>query len=443
MQISAHEENKLGQRTSQPSEVSKAVPKTETGRRASRFSLLTRFPIFQSLQFRDFRWIWIGTFASSMAWNMQMITRGWLVLRLADDSPLALSMVMMSFALPMSFVSLIGGALADRIPRRRIIMLSQSGNAGMTILLATLDITGLIRFWHLLALGFINGSLIALNIPSRQAIISEIVPEDNLMNAISLNNSAMNLTRIIGPAAAGLLIIFINTAGVFYLITGAYAFAAACAAMIRTGSQASSHSGKGVTGDIREGFSYTMGNPALLGLVSLAFMPTLFGFSYFTLMPAWAREALDVRSDGLGLLMMMMGVGALVGTLVLASMSRFSRRGALMLAHCMAWGIVLAIFSQSTSYAMALPLLFILGLLSAIFMSLNTTLVQLYSAPEMRGRMMSIVMLTFGAMPLSAIPFGAIAESIGTPNALGLSGVILAVSTGIFAFCYPKVGKIK
>jgi MFS family permease len=378
-----------------------------------------------------------------MAFNMQMITRGWLVLRLADDSPLALSLVMMSFAFPMTFVSLIGGALADRIPRKNIIMLSQGGNAVTTLLLATLDITGLIEFWHLLATGFVNGSLIAFNIPSRQALISEIVREGDLMNAISLNNSAMNLPRVVGPAAAGVLIVYIGTAGVFYLITSVYVLSALSICMVRAGSKpASNPKKKGVTGDIREGFSYAIGNPTLLGLVIMAFIPTLFGFSYYALLPAWAREALDVQSDGLGLLLMMIGVGALIGTLALASIRSFSRRGALLLFNSAAWGVVLALFSQSTSYAVALPLLMLLGLLSAVYMSLNMTLMQVYSAPEMRGRMMSIGMMTFGVMPLSAVPFGAIAEGIGTPNALGLCGVMLAVLTCIFTLVYPRFRKI-
>ncbi|MCP4665879.1 MAG: MFS transporter [Deltaproteobacteria bacterium] len=394
------------------------------------------------MKFRDFRWIWIGTFTSTMAFNMQMIARAWLVLGLHDDSPLALSLVMVSFALPMTFVSPIGGALADRIPRKRIIMLSQGGNALMTVLLATLDITGLIDFWQLLAFGFVNGTLIAFNLPSRQALISEIVRDKNLMNAISLNNSAMNLTRIMGPAVAGVLIIYLGTSGVFYLIAGFYVFSVLATAMIRAGSEPAGNSGKSVTRDISEGFSYALGNPVLLGSVMMAFIPTLFGFSYYALMPAWAREALDVQSDGLGLLMMMMGIGALIGTVALASIRNLSRRGAFLLANGIVWGMALAIFSQSTSYAMALPLLLLLGLLSSVFMSLNMTVMQVYASPEMRGRMMSIAIMTFGVMPLSSVPFGAIAESIGTPDALGLSGVLLAVFTGIFAFAYPAFRKI-
>ena len=377
-----------------------------------------------------------------MGMNMQMITNGWLVLRLADDSPLALALVMMSFAAPMTFMSPIGGALADRISRKRILMLSQGGNAVLTILLATLDVTGVVTFWHLMAIGVANGSMMAFNMPSRTAIISDIVPENRLMNAISLNNSGMNLTRIVGPAVAGVLIVFIDTAGVFYLVGAIYVVAFFLVAGIRVDSAVSTSARKGVFDDIREGADYAMRHQTLRGLIIMAFIPVLFGFSYFALLPAWAREALDVGSEDLGVLMMVMGVGALIGSLALASMTNFKKRGLLLLAASLGWGVSLAAFSQVTSYALAVPLLLVMGLLSSGFMSLNMTLTQLNTSPEMRGRIMSINMMTFGLMPLSALPFGALAEKIGTPDALGLSGVLLAAFTVLFALAYPSFRRI-
>ena len=377
-----------------------------------------------------------------MGMNMQMITRGWLVLRLADDSPLALALVMMTFALPVTFVSPIAGVLADRVPRKHIIMFAQSGNAVLTLLVGTLDITGVVTLWHLMVIGVFNGSMMALNMPSRQAIISDIVPDDKLMNAISLNNSAMNLTRVAGPAVAGVLIVFIDTAGVFYLITGVYVYAVLSMAVVNAGSTPAAHSRKGMTGDIREGLAYAASDPRRLGLIIMAFIPGLFGYSYFALLPAWAREALDVQSDDLGVLMMVIGLGALVGTLMLASMGDFNRRGSLLLAAAIVWGITLAAFSQTTSYAVAVPLLLVMGMVNAVFMSLSMTLMQLHSAPEMRGRVMSLAMMTFGVMPLSAVPFGAIAEHFGTPDALGLSGLLLIGFTLLFAVGYPSVRKI-
>ena len=377
-----------------------------------------------------------------MGMNMQMITNGWLVLRLADESPLALALVMMSFAAPMTFISPIGGALADRIPRKRILMLSQGGNVALTILLATLDVTGVVAFWHVMVIGVANGTMMAFNMPSRTAIISDIVPEHRLMNAISLNNSGLNLSRIVGPAAAGVLIVFIDTAGVFYLVGAIYVAAFVLVAGMRAGSTVSTRARKGMFDDIREGASYTIRDQTLRGLIVMTFIPVLFGFSYFALLPAWAREALDVGSEDLGILMMLMGAGALVGSLALASMTNFKKRGLLLLAASVGWGVSLAVFSQATSYALAVPLLMIMGLLSSLFMSLSMTLTQLNASPEMRGRIMSINMMTFGLMPLSALPFGALAEKIGTPDALGLSGLLLAAFTVLFALAYPSFRRI-
>ncbi|MBW1999951.1 MAG: MFS transporter [Deltaproteobacteria bacterium] len=417
-------------------------PELEPERKGGPFSSLFNASMFQSLRFKDFRWLWLSTFASFMAVGMQIITRGWLVLRLSDDSPFALSIIMVSFALPMTVMSLLGGALADRMSRKHIIMACQIGNALLTSLLATLDMTGLIRFWHLVAIGMGNGTLVAINMPSRQALISDIVPADKLMNAISLNNSGSNITRTIGPAVAGLLIIYIDTWGVFYIVAAFFLFSMLAAAMIGNVTEPSNNARKGMASDIKEGVKYLIGDPRLRGLVITLFMPVFFGFSFLTLLPAWAREALDVQSDELGLLMMFMGLGSILGTLILAAIQNLPRRGMALLANGFLWGIFLAVFSRSTSYSAALPLLFFVGLLTAIFMSLNMTLMQMYSAPEMRGRIMSFGMMTFGAMPLSALPFGALAEKIGTPNALAISGIMLALFSLVFTLASPGFRKI-
>ena len=411
--------------------------------RPSRFSP-ARYPMFESLQYRDFRWMWAGSFVSFTAMMMQMITRGWLVLRLADDSPLALALVMVSFSVPSTFVSLIGGALADRISKKHLIVISQSGNAALTLLLGVLDLTGVVVFWHVLAIGFINGSLMALNMPSRQAILSDIVPEKSLMNAISLNNSAMNMTRIIGPALAGLLIVFVGTSGVFFLVAGIYVFAAGSMAMVKAGSTPAAASPKGMAGDIKAGFAYAASDRAMLGVIFLMLLSSLFGYSFWALMPAWAREALDIQADGLGMLMTIMGVGALTGTLGLAAISNVKRRGLVLLTSCLIWGVALAAFSQVTSYGVAVPFLLVIGMVSSVFMSMNMTMLQVLAPPEMRGRMMAIGMMTFGAMPLSSLPFGALAEARdSTADALFISGILLTVATLIFWVAYPTFRRLR
>jgi MFS family permease len=400
------------------------------------------FSVFESFQYRDYRRLWVGTLFSFLAVGMQQITRGWLVLRLTNDSPFALSLVMMSFALPLTFVSVLGGVFTDRVPRRRIIMLSQSGNAILTFLLATLDMTGIICFWHILVIGFCNGTLAAFNMPSRQSIISDIVPVETLMNAISLSSAGTNLTRIIGPALAGVLIVYLDTAGVFYLIAFIHAFSAVCTGMIKTGKiPAGGSFHKGMWADICEGFGYAGRNTTLLGLVIMGFMPALFGFPYLTLLPAWGREVLNIQSDGLGLLMAFVGMGSIIGALFLASIRYLKRRGIFLMANGFVWGIALIIFPQCNSYSTALPALLLIGFLSTIFMSLNMTLMQFYSSPEMRGRIISMSMMTFGIMPLSAVPFGMLAESTGTDYSLTLSGLLLCLFVLGFFFAFPRFRK--
>ena len=402
-----------------------------------------RFPAIESFAYSDFRWLWASALTSYLGMNMQWITRSWLVLKLADDSPLALASVIVTFALPMTLISPIGGALADRISRKRIMLYTQLGNAALTLGVGLLDLAGVIELWHVLVSGLINGSLMAFNMPSRQATVSDIIPQNKLMNGMSLMSSSMNATRILGPALAGVLIIFVGTSGVFFLISGVYALTVLTMLPIKVGREGQKRSGKSMYGDILAGLSYAKSSSPLLGLIIMAFIPILFGMSLYALLPAWARETLDVQSDNLGVLYAAMGIGALIGSLGLASIPRFNRRGLLLLSSCVVWGIVLAVVAKMGSYTVVMPLLLFLGLVSSMFMSLNMTLVQTYASPEMRGRMMSIVMMTFGAMPLSALPLGALAERIGTANALFASGIMLAVFTVGFAIVYPAFLKIK
>ena len=228
------------------------------------------------------------------------------------------------------------------------------------------------------------------------------------------------------------------------MIATIYGLALLCTLPINAGRKPSSISDKSLTGDIGAGLKYAAQTPPLLGLIIMAFIPVLFGMSYFTLMPAWARETLNVQSDNLGILYMAGGIGALIGSLVVASLGEFKRRGMVQLVSSVVWGIGLAAFSHTSNYMILLPLLVLVGLVGSMFMSLNMTLMQLYSSNEMRGRVMSIAMMTFGAMPLSAIPFGAIADLwIGTADALLLSGGLLVLFTIAFGLLYPSFRRIE
>ena len=389
--------------------------------------------MLEALKYEEFKWIWLGSFMSFIAMNMQMITRSWLILRVTNDSPLALTAVTLTFALPMTLVSPFAGALADRLSRRKLIAISQLLTAFFTCVLGVLDITQLVNYWHIMLIGVFNGSLMAINMPSRQALISDVVPDKSLMNAISLNNSSMNLTRVLGPAFAGLLILLIDTAGVFFIVSVIYLLSALSVTLITAQNFNKSPKNSKVLSDVKEGLRYATEDPKLKGLFTITFIAVLFGFSYYALIPAWAREALNIKSDGLGVLLMIMGIGATIGTILLATRGDTPNKGVILLCAATAWGISLAIFAQVNTFLIAAPFLVFIGLTSSIFMSMNMSLIQLNSRKEMRGRIMSIAMMTFGLMPLSAVPFGIIAETIGTSNALSISGVLLATATVIFA----------
>ena len=404
---------------------------------------LKQSPIVEILLLADFRWIWIGSFASFTAMNMQMITRGWLVLRLENDSPSALTWAMVSFAAPMAIVSLLGGALSDRIPKKYLIIGSQLGNAALTLTVGLMDATGTIWLGALMVLGVLNGSMFALNMPSRQAIISEIVPRDRVMNAVALNNTSMNLTRAFGPALAGILIAFFSTALVFYIVSIVYVFSALSVIRLKNTVVIPTSERKSVMADIKDGLRYALGDPTLRGLIIMAFLPALFGFTLFALMPAWAREALNVTSFDLGYLMAVMGIGALFGTLGLASMRNLGRRGMILLVISTFWGLSIIGVAFSAEFVSAIFFLIVYGLLSSLYMSLNMTLSQIYADPEKRGRVMSLFMMTFGLMPIGAIPFGEFAEVVGTPQALSISGFVLTALTLTFAFAYPHFRKIQ
>ena len=416
-------------------------------------SIARRATILESLQYRDFRWLWLGSLVAYMSLNLQMLNRSWLVVILEDNSPLALALVMMSFALPMTFVSPIGGVLADKWSKKKLIAASQIGSAVVTFGLGILDFTGVIQFWHLLASGLLNGVMMAINVPSRQAIVSDIVPKEALMNAISLNNSAMSITRILGPALGGFMIVYFvdwipllesGTAGVFFVIAAVYIFAALSILRIKTDVIIEKDKVKSSFGkDLFSGLIYVLHHKIIRVVLFVNLIGSVFGWAFMTLMPAWARVVLNVNADDLGILLTVIGVGSLVATLGLASLSNFKYRGILLIASCLLWGLSLALISKMDQFYIVYPLLLFIGIASGIFMSLGMTLMQYYSEPEMRGRVMSVAVMPFGVSSMSAVPFGMIATKIGIENSLMISGILLVFFTILIVLVFPFFTKVE
>ena len=387
----------------------------------------------------DFRRVWIGNLAASFAMNMQMLARGWLVYTLTA-SALDLAWVMMSFTVPQILLSLWGGVVADRWPKKTILIVSQLLNGLATLAMAVIILTERVTFWDFIWFGAFNGAVLALSIPGRNAYVADLVEQRQFITAMALNTSGMNLARILAPVFAGLLIAVLAGGdttdhfgvGVVYLvIVGLYAIAAGITLRIANRGQAHANSDGRHLDDIVEGVRYVFRNPPVLALILLSVVPFLFGWTLNTLLPAFNKDVLGGGADDLGFLTSAMGIGAIVGSLILAMAGDFRRKGAWMIGTCFAWAAATTAFGASTSFVAAACAVAAYGWLSSVNMSLNRGLVSTVVDPRMRGRVMSIDMMSHGLMPLGIIPISLIAEAANVSIALMVSGGAFALSVGV------------
>ena len=406
--------------------------------------------MFPSLANPDFRLLWVGSLGAAFAMQMQVVARGWLIYDMTA-SPLMLTWVLLSFSVPSFLFSLFGGVLADRVQKKRVMIVSQLLNATATLLLAIIVISGEITFMHFIWFGLFNGTILSLSMPARSAVIPEIVGDGELVNAMALSTAGMNLSRVLGPAFAGAIIAL--TAGgdttssfgvgvVFMLIAALYFVSVVTIVLLKYEGNAQVQGKASVFGDIRDGLRYMAGSKLIFGLLLMSFLPMLFGMPIQFLMPAYNQDVLGGGADDLGLLLGANGIGALLGSLLLARLGDFGHKGAWMFGCCFLWALFMGFFSYTADTLPALGLIAAIGLCSSFFGAINMSLVQLAVAPEMRGRVMSIMMMTFGLMPVGVVPVGWIAEVHGIGVALWLSAWMLAAVTLILLVFFPTLRRI-
>ncbi len=399
---------------------------------------------FDSLKERDFRLLWFGMLPSTLAMQMGMVTNGYLAYDITGSAA-AVGFVTLGFGIPMLFLSLIGGVVADRLSKRQILMATQSVVGLAALILAVLVLTNLIQIWQMTVVAFMMGTAFAFNMPARQAFVAELVGKDRLTNAVALNNTGMNMARVVGPSIAGAFIgiSFIGIGGVYVIMTIMYAVVVLSISRLPDhGVLPSANKQRGLDSLI-DGLRYIRNHRILSALMLLAFAPTLLGMSYQALMPVFAEDVFNVGATGLGLLMTITGIGALVGSLAVATFSNFRRRGLLQIGLGVAFGGALAVFAFSQSLPVAVPTLIIVGAASAAYMALNMSLVMEHSEPAYHGRVMSINMLTFSLMPLSVVPTGFLVDIYGAPTVIGISGVLLATIVGLYGFLHPSYRNVE
>ncbi|MDA1075030.1 MAG: MFS transporter [Proteobacteria bacterium] len=391
--------------------------------------------LFSALAVPDFRWLWIGSLGSSFAMNMQIIARGWLVYTLTS-SAMDLAWVTLSFMVPTILFSLWGGVFADRSPKRTIIVVAQLLNTIATLVMAFIILTDRVEFWDFIWFGFFNGTVLALSMPARQAFVPELIPERLIFTAMALNTTSWNLSRIVGPALAGFLIAWIAAGdttsaygvGVVYLVIAALYFMSALTMMLvsKRGKVTRRDANSALT-DMLDGLKYVWNHPPVYGLILLSIVPFLFGMPLNTLLPAFNEDILGGGPDDLGLLMSAMGAGAIIGSLMLGSMGELRNKGTWLIATCVGWGGLIVLFGMSVTVWLAALMVGFIGFVSSWNMAMNRGLLQMQIDDHMRGRIMSIDMMSHGMMPLGVIPISIIAETYDVAIALMVSGVTFVI----------------
>jgi MFS family permease len=392
----------------------------------------------RALRHQNFRLFAAGQLISLVGTWMQQVAQSWLIYRLTN-SALLLGAIGFANQIPVFFLGAIGGHVADRYDRRRVLLITQSVSMILAFALAALTLSGRVREWHLFVLSVLLGIVNAFDIPARQAYLVQLVDREDLINAIALNSSMFNGARIVGPAIAGLLVAAIGEGWCFFANAVSYIAVIVGLMMITTPRFVAQH-GRSVWANITEGFRF-VGRTApvralllLIGAVSFTAMP------YSVLMPLFADRVLHAGARGLGILMGAAGAGALIGSLALASRSSVKGLGRWVAISCAIFGAALAVFATSRTFALSAALLVVAGGAVMVQMASSNTLIQSMVPDELRGRVMSVYTMMFVGMgPIGALLAGSIAERIGAPLTVAGGGIITVLAAVAFFLRLPSL----
>jgi predicted MFS family arabinose efflux permease len=328
--------------------------------------------------------------------------------------------------------------------RRKLLLGTQWVLIATAILFGALVASPFLHVWHIFLFTLITGVAWTVTEPVRMSMIPSVVPKAELANAIALNSGGFNLMKVIGPALGGALIAWFGAAENFFLQAAAYIGVLAMIYWMHIPPSHSETRHATAYANLKEGFAYVWHTPAVLALMTLAYVPRVFAVPYQTLMPVFQKDVLKIGPDGLGLLMAAPGVGAVIAVVTLASLgNRIKRQGIFLLASIVVLGFFLVLFSQITWFPLALVTLVIVGAFQMFFLASTATILQLIVPDELRGRVLSLYMLDRGFMPLGALFAGATAHFIGAPTTVAIMGAMVIVLTGIVAWRIPAIRRLE
>jgi MFS family permease len=388
--------------------------------------------LFRSLRHRNFRLFWSGQLVSLIGTWMQNVGQAWLVLELTHSS-FKLGVVSALQFLPMLFLSFFTGPFIDYFDKRKIIIWTQFFLMVLAFTLAVLTWTGAVQYWHVLILATLLGIVNTIDMPARQAFIIEMVGKEDLMNAIALNSSIFNAARAFGPAVAGLLISAAGTAVCFF-VNGLSFLAVLTSLLIMRFATAPRREPPAyhILEDIREALGYIRNTPVVLMTILLVSVVSVFGTNFNVLVPVFARQELHRDAAAFGFLMSSFGLGALVGAMSLAFLSRWEPKPAFLLGGGMGLSLFLILIGFQKSYGLTAVLLAFSGWSMVTFFGMANTTVQLNTEDRLRGRVMTVYTQAFGGLtPFGSLFAGSMAHWFKAPLTFALGGLI----TGI-VFCW-------
>jgi MFS family permease len=399
-------------------------------------------PTLAAFEHRNFRLYWFGAFVSLIGTWIQSIASGWLVLQLSN-SPFIVGLNSTVAWLPAWFVSLPAGVMADHYNKRNLMVITQAILAVLALLLAVLTWTGVVSITHILAISALAGFVVTVNSPVVQSMVPELVGHRDVLNAIALNSTMFNSARVVGPALAGMLIGIIGPAGCFGLNSVSFLAIIGALLLIRLDHPRSQPTGETVWQRMLVGLNRVRADKDTLTLIVMMAVFSSFGIVYLPLMPVFARDVMHAGPGGYGLMMTALGVGAVVGGLTLATVSRTARRGLMLTAFTFALALLLIAFSFVRSLHLALAAMVLMGFCQTTVASLTNTMIQLLSPDHLRGRVMSVYTLAFNGMfPIGSFFAGAVAQTAGAPAATLVGGCLVMANLVVVSLLRPQLRRL-
>ncbi len=410
--------------------MSASLPEEEELENRAQIPTPPRGPIartFSALHYRDFRLLWIGAFTSTTGTWMQTVAQGWVVLTMTNSAFLLGVDGFLSTG-PMLVFSLFGGVVADRIERRKIMLFSQYLQMTFAFILAALIFSGNVKVWHIFLLSFLTGSAQSFSGPAYISLLPLLVKREDVSNAIAMNSMQFNLARVVGPVLAGIALTSLGAAACFGLNGLSFLAVVVALLLIKSPVMDRRSEKRGMVEEMKEGFRFVARRPTLQLLTFLAFAGTFLGMPIITFLPVVAKSIFGLGAKGYAWMMTTYGLGSVTGALVIAATAHLPRKGAVALKLQLAFACLLVAFAFSRSLPLSLVISFCAGICIVGVISLYSSLVQLTTSDDMRGRVMSIFMLAFrGGMPLGNLIAGFVAEKWSISTALAVNGAILAM----------------